>query len=70
MLPRTETLQCMNQDLDLDISKPRHSVKRGGAVVDIHDWRGKRLPWAPHPAARIAPGEWVDAVVAAASDGA
>ena len=65
----TDTLQCMNQDLGLDLSKPRHSVKRGGAVTDIHEWRGKRLLWAPHPAARIAPGEWVDAVVAAASGG-
>ena len=66
----TATLQSMNQDLGLDLSKPRHSVKRGGAVVDIHDWRGKRLLWAPHPAARIPPGEWVDAVVAAAGGGA
>lgn len=63
----TDTLQCMNRDLRLDLSKPRHSVKRGGAVVDIHEWRGRRLLWAPHPAARIPPGEWVDAVVEAAS---
>jgi hypothetical protein len=34
-------------------------------VVDVHAWRGKRLFWAPHPAARIPPGEWVEAVVAA-----
>ncbi len=56
----------MNQDLDLGLSKPRHSVKRGGAVADIYDWRGKHLLWAPHPAAQIPPGEWVDAVIAAA----
>lgn len=63
----TATLQCMNQDLGLDLSKPETTVKRGGAVVDVHAWRGKRLLWAPHPAARIPPGEWVDAVVKAAS---
>ena len=39
---------------------------RGGSVVDIHHWRGKRIVWAPHPAARIKPQEWVDAVVEAA----
>jgi len=32
----------------------------------IHNWRGKCVAWAPHPAARIAPEEWVDAVVEAA----
>ena len=65
----TDTLQCMNRDLRLDLSKPKRTVKKGKAVVDIHDWRGKRLLWAPHPAARIAPGEWVDAVVAAVRGG-
>ena len=66
----TDTLQCMNRDLRLDLSKPKRTVKRGKAVVVIHDWRGKRLLWAPHPAARIPPGVWVDAVIAAASGGA
>ena len=66
----TDTLQCMNRDLRLDLSKPKRTAKRGKAVVEIHFWRGKRLLWAPHPAARIPPGEWVDAVVAAASGGA
>ena len=59
----------MNQDLGLNLSKPKGSVQRGGAVVDVHEWRGKRLLWAPHPAAHIPPGEWVNAVVAATSGG-
>ena len=62
----TATLQCMNQDLQLDLSKPRHTVTRRGAVVDIHHWRGRRIVWAPHPAAHIKPEEWVDAVIEAA----
>lgn len=62
----TATLQCMNQDLGLDLSKPRQMVRRGGSVVDIHSWRGKRIVWAPHPAARIKPEEWVNAVIEAA----
>lgn len=62
----TATLGCLNQDLDLDLSKPSRTVRHGGAVVDIHEWRGKRIVWAPHPAARIPPEEWVDAVVEAA----
>lgn len=62
----TATLGCLNQDLGLDLSKPSRTVRHGGAVVDIHEWRGKRIVWAPHPAARIPPEEWVDAVVEAA----
>lgn len=62
----TDTLQALNADFGLDLSKPVNAVKRGGAVVDVHRWRGKRLLWAPHPAARIAPQEWVDSVVVAA----
>lgn len=62
----TATLQCMNQDLQLDLSKPKQTVRRGGAVVDVHEWRGRRIVWAPHPAARLAPEEWVDTVVEAA----
>ena len=65
----TATLQCMNQDIGLDLSKPMRTVTRGGAVVDVHHWRGRRIVWAPHPAARIKPEEWVDAVVAAACGG-
>ncbi len=61
----TATLQCMNQDLQLDLSKPGHTVTRGGAVVNVHHWRGRRIVWAPHPAARIKPEEWVDAVIEA-----
>ena len=59
----TDTLQALNGDFGLDLSKPARTVKRGGAVVDVHDWRGKRLLWVPHPAARIPPEEWVDAVI-------
>ena len=61
----TATLQCMNQDLGLDLSKPRQMVRRGGSVVDIHFWRGKRIVWAPHPAAHIKPEEWVDSIIEA-----
>ena len=62
----TATLGCMSKDLGLDLSKPLRTVRHGGAVVDIHEWHGKRIVWAPHPAARIPPEEWVDAVVEAA----
>lgn len=62
----TATLQCMNHDLRLDLSKPKRTVKRGMAVVDVHRWRGKRLLWAPHPAAHIPPQDWVDLVIEAA----
>ena len=62
----TATLQCMNHDLQRDLSKPGQTVTRGGAVVDVHHWRGRRIVWAPHPAARIKPEEWVDAVIEAA----
>ena len=65
----TDTLQALASDMGLELAKPLRTVQRGGAVVDVHDWRGSRLLWAPHPAARIPPGEWVDAVVAAASGG-
>lgn len=56
----------MNQDLQLDLSKPGRTVTRGGAVIDIHHWRGRRIVWAPHPAAHIKPEEWVNAVIEAA----
>ena len=59
----TDTLQALNGDFGLDLSKPRDTAKRGKAIVDVHAWRGKRLLWAPHPAAHIPPGEWVDAVI-------
>lgn len=62
----TDTLQALNGDFGLDLPKPEHMVTRGGAVVDVHRWRGKRIVWAPHPAVRIAPEDWVDAVVEAA----
>ena len=65
----TDTLQVLNADFGLDLANPLQTVKRGNAVVDVHVWRGKRLLWAPHPAARIAPGDWADAVVAAACGG-
>ena len=62
----TDTLQMLNADFGLDLSKPAATIARGKAVVDVHDWRGKRLLWAPHPAAHIRPEDWVDAVFAAA----
>ena len=58
--------KCMNQNLGLDLSKPKLTVTRGGAVVDIHHWRGRRIVWASHPAARIKPEDLVDAVIEAA----
>ena len=61
----TATLQCMNQDLGLDLSKPKQTVRRGSSVVDIHFWRGKRIVWAPHPAAHIKPEDWVDSIIEA-----
>ena len=61
----TATLRCVNQDLGLDLSKPGQMVRRGGSVVDIHSWRGKRIVWAPHPAAHIKPEEWVDSIIEA-----
>lgn len=61
----TDTLQALNGDFGLDLSKPRDTAKRGKAIVDVHAWRGRRLLWAPHPAAHIPPGEWVDAVIKA-----
>lgn len=61
----TATLQCMNQDIGLDLSKPARTVTRGSSVVDVHAWHGRRLVWAPHPAARIPPQDWVDSVVEA-----
>ena len=65
----TDTLQALAGDMGLELAKPVRTVQRGGAVVDVHEWRGKRLLWAPHPAAYIPPGEWVNAVVAAAGGG-
>ena len=62
----TATLQRVNQDLGLDLSKPVRTVTRGGAVVDVHHWRGRRIVWAPHPAAHIKPEDLVDAVIEAA----
>ena len=51
----TDTLQALAPDMGLDLAKPARTVKRGGAVVDVHAWRGKRLLWAPHPAAHLPP---------------
>lgn len=61
----TDTLQALNKDLGLDLSQPARTVTHGKAVVDIHNWRGRRIVWAPHPAAHIRPEDWVDAVIAA-----
>ena len=61
----TDTLQALNADFGLDLSKPSKTFTRGKAVVDVHNWRGKRIVWAPHPAAHIRPEDWVDAVIVA-----
>lgn len=61
----TDTLQVLNGDMGLDLSNPKRTVKQGRSVVDIHSWRGKRLIWAPHPAARIPPEDWVNSVIKA-----
>ena len=55
----------MNRDLGLDLPKPKQTVRRGGSVVDIHPWHGKRIVWAPHPASHIKPEDWVDSVIGA-----
>ena len=60
------TLQCFAPDIGLDLSKPVRKIVRGGSTVNVHVWRGKRVLWAPHPAAHVPPGEWVDSVVEAA----
>ena len=61
----TDTLQALNADFGLDLSKPSKTFTRGKAVVDAHSWRVKRIVWAPHPAAHIRPEDLVDAVIAA-----
>ena len=63
----TATLQVLSNDMDLDLSMPTRKIDCGNSDVHVHEWRGKRLLWAPHPAARITPGDWVESVVAAAS---
>ena len=45
----TDTLQALNADFGLDLSKPKRTVERGVSVVDIYKWRGKRLLWAHVP---------------------
>lgn len=61
----TITLQCFAKDMGLDLSVPEQSFRHGQSVVDVHHWQGKRIVWAPHPAARIPPQEWVDSIVEA-----
>lgn len=60
------TLQCFAPDMGIDLSAPVRKIVRGGSTVDIHVWRGKRVLWAPHPAAHVPPEEWVDSVIEAA----
>lgn len=61
----TTTLQCFAKDMGLDLSSPEHTIASGKSSVDIHKWQEKKVVWAPHPAARISPAEWVDSVVEA-----
>ena len=59
----TATLRCFEDDMGLDLSSPLESVERGKSIVDIHEWGDKGIVWAPHPAARIPPCQWVDSVI-------
>ena len=52
-------------DMGLSPAEPVKKIRVGGSSVDVHEWRGKRLLWAPHPAAHIPPAEWVDSVLVA-----
>ena len=60
----TDTLVALNTDFGFNLSKPAKSFTHGRAVVDVHNWRGKRIVWASHPAARISPEDWVNAIIA------
>lgn len=59
------TLQSFAADMGIDLDKPVQTVKSGCSTVNIYVWRGKRIVWAPHPAAHMPPADWVDSVTAA-----
>lgn len=59
------TLQCFAPDMGIDLDKPAETVKSGCSTVNIYIWQGRRIVWAPHPAAHIPPADWVDSVTAA-----
>ena len=59
------TLQCFAPDMGIELSKPIRSATCGDSTADIHFWRGKRLLWAPHPAAVLPPRHWVDSILEA-----
>ena len=59
------TFHCFVTDMGLSLDSPIRNVRIGKSSVDVHEWRGKRLLWAPHPAAHIPPADWVDSVLSA-----
>ena len=61
----TATLQCFTRDLNIELSKPERTIVNGRSAVEIHHWQNKQIVWAPHPAVRIAPEEWVNSIVSA-----
>ncbi|MBP5544008.1 MAG: WXG100 family type VII secretion target [Kiritimatiellae bacterium] len=59
------TLQCFAPDMGIDLDKPVETVKSGCSTVNIYIWQGRRIVWAPHPAAYMPPADWVNSVSAA-----
>ena len=60
------TLDVWAADFGIDLAHPLAHGRSGGTVVDVHSWRGKRVLYADHPAARTSREEWIDAILAAA----
>ena len=60
------TLDVWAADFGIDLAHPLAHGRSGGTVVDVHSWRGKRVLYADHPAARSSREEWIDAILEAA----
>ena len=60
------TLDVWAADFGIDLAHPLAHGRNGGTVVDVHSWRGKRVLYADHPAARTSREEWIDAILDAA----
>lgn len=60
------TLDVWAADFGIDLAHPLAHGRSGGTVVDVHSWRGKRILYADHPAARTSREEWMGAILAAA----
>ncbi len=60
------TLDVWAADFGIDLAHPLAHGRNGGTIVDVHSWRGKRLLYADHPAARTSREEWIDAILDAA----